>query len=129
MSRNAPSEHLERAYALVTDLPPSPAKGHVLSQVARYRMLAEAREEAIRIGEEALAIAEELCLRELQAHALVNIGTARTGMGDGSGIEDLLRAIEIASATGSPAHCTRVEQSRRVVLDARGLAPRTGGQG
>ena len=96
------SEHLERAYALVNELAPSPAKAHVISQVARYRMLAGAREEAIRIGEQALAIAEELGLRELQAHALVNIGTARTNMGDSSGIEELQRAIEIASATGSP---------------------------
>ena len=52
------SEHLERAYALVNELAPSPAKAHVISQVARYRMLAGAREEAIRIGEQALAIAE-----------------------------------------------------------------------
>ena len=101
------SEHLERAYALVKSSPPSPAKAHVISQVARYRMLAGAREEAIRIGGEALAMAEELGSRELQAHALVNIGTARTNMGDASGIEDLERAIEIASATGSPEHRTR----------------------
>jgi class 3 adenylate cyclase/tetratricopeptide (TPR) repeat protein len=96
------SEHLERAYALVNELAPSPAKAHVISQVARYRMLAGAREEAIRIGEQAFAIAEELGLRELQAHALVNIGTARTNMFDASGIDDLQRAIEIASVTGSP---------------------------
>jgi class 3 adenylate cyclase/tetratricopeptide (TPR) repeat protein len=96
------SEHLERAYALVSDLPPSHAKAHVVSQVARYRMLAGASQEAIRIAGEALAMAEELNLPELQAHSLVNIGTARTGLGDASGLADLERAVEIASAAVSP---------------------------
>ena len=96
------SEHLERAYALVRDLPSSPAKAHVVSQVARYRMLAGASEEAIRIGGEALAMAEELGLADLQAHSLTNLGTARANMGDVSGLEDLERAIEIASAALSP---------------------------
>jgi class 3 adenylate cyclase/tetratricopeptide (TPR) repeat protein len=95
------SEHLERARALVKDLRPSRPKAHVLSQVSRYRMLAGANEEAVRFGVEALAMAEDLGLLELQAHALVNIGTARVNTGDAAGLEDLERAIEIASAAGS----------------------------
>ena len=95
------SDHLERAFASVHDLPSSPGKAHVLSQVARYRMLGGADEEAIRIGEEALAMAEELGLVEVQAHALINIGTAKVNLGDASGLEDLERAIEIALAAGS----------------------------
>jgi tetratricopeptide (TPR) repeat protein len=100
--RQRSSEHLERAYASVQDLPSSPGKAHVLSQVSRYRMLAGADEEAIRIGRQALAMAEELGLLEPQAHALVNIGTARTSMGDAAGLEDLQRAVDIAVAAGSP---------------------------
>jgi class 3 adenylate cyclase/tetratricopeptide (TPR) repeat protein len=96
------SAHLERAYGLVTDLPPSAARAHVVSQVARYRMLAGLHEEAIRVAAEALAMAEDLDLPELQAHALDTIGTARTWMGDARGLEDLERAVDIASATGSP---------------------------
>ncbi len=96
------SEHLERAYALVRNLPSSPAKAHVVSQVGRYRMVAGARDEAIRISGEALAMAEELDLLDLQAHSLVNIGTARANGGDASGHEDIERAIEIASAAHSP---------------------------
>ena len=95
------SEHLERARSLVDDQPPSRWKAHVLSQVSRYRMLAGAHEEAIRIGGDALAMAEELGLPELQAHALNNIGTARTTMGDADGLLDLERAIKIAAAAGS----------------------------
>jgi class 3 adenylate cyclase/tetratricopeptide (TPR) repeat protein len=99
---NRSSEHLERAYALVEDLPPSPAKAHVVSQVARYRMLAGADQEAIRIGGEALAMAKELELPELEAHALTNVGTAKANLGDASGLDDIEHAIEIASAAGSP---------------------------
>jgi class 3 adenylate cyclase/tetratricopeptide (TPR) repeat protein len=96
------SSHLERAYALVTDLPPSAARAHVLSQVARYRMLAGLYEDAIRVAAEALTMAENLDLPELEAHALDTIGTARTWMGDAGGLVDLQRAVEIATEAGSP---------------------------
>jgi class 3 adenylate cyclase/tetratricopeptide (TPR) repeat protein len=95
------SEHLERAYASVRDLPSSHGKAHVLSQVARYRMLAGSDEEAIRIGADALAMAHDLGLPELRAHALINIGTAKANLGDPSGLQDLEHAIEIAVAAGS----------------------------
>ncbi len=93
--------HLERAYASVHDLPASAGKALVLGQVSRYRMLAGVEDEAIRIGEQVLAMAEELGLEELRAHALVNIGTARANMGDATGLQDLERAVEIAAAAGS----------------------------
>ncbi len=95
------SEHLERAHTSVHQLAPSPGKAHVLSQVSRYRMLAGANEDAIRIGRDALTMAEELGLLELQAHALNNIGAARANMGDAAGLEDLERAVGIALAAGS----------------------------
>ena len=96
------AEHLERARALVEDRPSSRAKARVLSQVSRYRMLASRDEDAIRIGREAFEMAEELGLRELQAHALNNIGTARVNKGDAGGLEDIERAVEIALSAGSP---------------------------
>ncbi|HJR93798.1 MAG TPA: AAA family ATPase [Gaiellaceae bacterium] len=99
--REACDRYLERAYASIQALPSSAAKAHVLSQVSRYRMLAGADEEAIRIGEAVLAMADELGLVEAQVEALVNIGTTRTNMGDPAGLEDLERAVAIASAAGS----------------------------
>jgi class 3 adenylate cyclase/tetratricopeptide (TPR) repeat protein len=99
--REACDRHLERARASVQDLPSSPGKALVLSQVSRYRMLAGADEEAIRIGEAALAMADELGLVEVQVQALVNIGTSRANMGDASGVEDLERAVAMAVAAGS----------------------------
>ena len=99
--REACDRHLERAYAAVQNLPSSSAKAHVLSQVARYRMLAGAEEEAIRIGESVLSMADELGLVEPQLEALVTIGTTRSNMGDVAGLDDLERAVAIAEAAGS----------------------------
>ena len=95
-------EHLSRARSLVEELPPSAAKAHVLSQVSRYRALAEENEEAISVGHEALAMAEALGLDEIRAHALDNIGIAKVNLGDLTGLEDLERSIEIAVAARSP---------------------------
>jgi len=112
--------HLDRAAALVDELPASPAKAHVVSQIARYRMLAGAYEEAIRIGGEALAMAEQLGLDELRAHALNNIGTAKSFFGDPEGITDLERGLDIALAVRSP------EAAR--VLNNLGAALATAGE-
>jgi len=101
-NRDRGLEHLERARALVEDLPSSPAKAHVLSQIARYCALAEENEEAIRVGREALAMAEALGLEELQAHALDNLGIAKFNLGDLTSVEDLERSIEIAVSARSP---------------------------
>jgi tetratricopeptide (TPR) repeat protein len=65
-------------------------------------MLADQLEEAIRIGEEALAMAERLGLDELQAHALDNIGTSRANLGQAEGIAVLERSVELALALRSP---------------------------
>jgi class 3 adenylate cyclase/tetratricopeptide (TPR) repeat protein len=94
--------HLARAAALVEVLPDSSSKALVLSQVSRYRMLADEYEDAIRIGEEALAMAERLGLDELRAHALDNIGTCRASLGDERGLAQLEQAAEIALAVRSP---------------------------
>ncbi|HSL64546.1 MAG TPA: AAA family ATPase, partial [Gaiellaceae bacterium] len=94
-------EHVDRAATLVEDQPPSPGKAHALAAVSRYRMLGNRNVEAIAAGREALAMAEQLGLRELTAHALNNIGTARVAAGDDRGIADLERSIEIAEEIGS----------------------------
>jgi class 3 adenylate cyclase/tetratricopeptide (TPR) repeat protein len=94
-------EHLRAAEALVEHEQNSYAKAYVLANVSRFRMLAGDREHAIRVGGQALAMAEELGLDELQAHALDNIGVSRLGIGDRGGLEDLERSIQIADAINS----------------------------
>ena len=95
--------HLDRASELVRDLPPSPAKAHVLSQLSRYRMLARDYEAALANGEEALAMARSLGLQELEAHALDNVAVTRSLIdGDPSALADLERSVELALAVRSP---------------------------
>ncbi|MFY9580843.1 MAG: AAA family ATPase [Gaiellaceae bacterium] len=94
--------HLERARQLVEDLPSSPAKAYVLSQVARYRGLGGDHREAVRLGEQALGMAESLGLDEIRAHALNSIGSAKFHFRDATGLDDLEASAEIARAIRSP---------------------------
>jgi class 3 adenylate cyclase/tetratricopeptide (TPR) repeat protein len=101
-NRNAGLARIDRAAALAAGVPESPAKAFVTSNISRYLMLAGRSEEAIRIGREALTMAEELGLDELRAHALNNIGVAKVTTGDLSGLDDLRQSIAISSELNSP---------------------------
>ncbi|HZC29570.1 MAG TPA: tetratricopeptide repeat protein [Gaiellaceae bacterium] len=100
--RAACDRHLEHARSLVEGVPSSPAKSYVLCQLARYRALSGDSDEAIDLGQQALAIAEQLRLDELRAHALNSIGLAKHHRDAGSGISDLEASIEISLAIHSP---------------------------
>ena len=112
-------EHLERAEELVRGRGATPSAARVLAQVARYAMLAEENEEAVRVGREALRMAEELDLADLIPHALNSIGTARARSGDPAGIPDLERAIETALAANNP-DAARAYNNLAAVLADRG---------
>jgi tetratricopeptide (TPR) repeat protein len=89
-------EHLERAVELTRDSPPTPGKAYVLCQAAaRYSILGRT-EDAIRFGNEALALATELGRPELQADALNTIGSTRVQAGDFDGLDELERSVELA---------------------------------
>jgi class 3 adenylate cyclase/tetratricopeptide (TPR) repeat protein len=100
--RDAADVHLQRAVDLVRDTPSSPAKAAVLSEVSRYHMLGDRFDDAIQIGRQALEMASELGLDEVRAHALDNIGSARSNSGDVDGIGDLEMSIKISDEIGSP---------------------------
>jgi hypothetical protein len=90
-------QHLERASMLIQGRPPSATHARVLSAVARFRMLADDHTEAIRVGREALLLAEMLDLAELRADSLVTLGTARCEGGDvAGGMVDVERGLELA---------------------------------
>ena len=95
-------EQLERAQELVRGRPASRSVARVLVEASRYAMLSDAMDSAVRTGREALEMAEQLGLAELIPSALINIGVARVQAGDGSGMADLERAIEIGLATNNP---------------------------
>jgi tetratricopeptide (TPR) repeat protein len=96
------AERFDRALTLVESEDPSAAKAVVLSNVAGFRMATDRGAAAIELASEALQIAEELDLRELQLSVRATIGTARVSMGDASGVEDLEESIRIATEVGSP---------------------------
>jgi class 3 adenylate cyclase/tetratricopeptide (TPR) repeat protein len=99
-ARDVSVRHLEEAERLISDAPASAAKGRVLANSARQRTLAGDQETGIRLAEEALAIAEELGLPELEANAHATIGTAQ--IHKPAGRAELERALELARAANSP---------------------------
>jgi tetratricopeptide (TPR) repeat protein len=98
---DASSRRTARAVELARPLPASETKAHVLARAAGAANVAERLEEAVALGREALAIAEELGLDDLRIHAMTTIGTARTGLGDDAGFDDLERAVALALAANS----------------------------
>jgi tetratricopeptide (TPR) repeat protein len=101
--RDRAFEHLDRARELADTLPASPTKARVLSLGSRLLMLASEAREAIRLGEEALAMAEQLGLVEVRAATLDNIGTARTDLGERErGRAEVAEAVELARAANAP---------------------------
>jgi class 3 adenylate cyclase/tetratricopeptide (TPR) repeat protein len=92
---------LEAAAALLADDPASPSKAYVLNDLARFHMISDEAEEAVRWGFAAYVMAEELGLDDLRAHALNSIGVARSMMGDRGGLVDLERSIAISRELNS----------------------------
>jgi tetratricopeptide (TPR) repeat protein len=80
----------------VEALEPSPTKARVTGTAARLMMLSSRDEEAIHLGEEALALAERLGIDEIKAAALVDIGSARAAAGEDEGLAILGRAVGVA---------------------------------
>jgi tetratricopeptide (TPR) repeat protein len=132
-------EHLRVAEQLVADLPSSYAKAYVMANVSRFWTIAGDRERAIDSGREALAMAEELGLDELKAHALNNIGISRTQLGGEDGFEELERSAEIADSINSVESARSygnlasalsdlgdLEQAWKVLAEARRRAERFG---
>ncbi len=100
-------ERHRRATRLVETTPPSRSKTFVLANFARFLMVG-ADPEAIRVGREALEMAETLGLQELRAFALNMIGATRVMIdADLGGLEDLEQALAIALAANSPTEIIR----------------------
>ena len=100
--RESAQTHYDRAHELVAERGASPAKARVLALSARFRMLAGTPEEAIRVAQAALTIAESLGLDELRAHALTTIGSSKSRIELSSGRAELEDAVAVALAADSP---------------------------
>jgi len=99
--RDESIRHLTRG-AELAGTAPSPAAARVLAHLARTRMIAGEPGEGLRLGEQALAMAEALGNDEIRAQALTTIGSSKTYLGDREGVADMERALEIAVGIRSP---------------------------
>jgi class 3 adenylate cyclase/tetratricopeptide (TPR) repeat protein len=101
--RGALEAHLRRAMELVQPLRPSRSKAWIVSQAARYEMLADRNDEAIRLADEALEMATALDLPDVRVHALNNRGSARIGgRFDLGGFADLEASVALGEEISSP---------------------------
>ena len=93
-------QHLGRAEELVGDSV-SPAAARVLATSARMRAIADDNDEGMRLGTRAVAMAEQLGLDEILAHALTTVGMSKNVIERGSGVADMERGLAIALEAGS----------------------------
>jgi class 3 adenylate cyclase/tetratricopeptide (TPR) repeat protein len=100
--RSDRANHMDRAIALVADIPPSRSKALVLAGRALHLMVADQHAEAFGAAQDTLAMAQALGLRDVQARMLTVIGAAKIQDGDVGGIADLEHAITIGEDVGSP---------------------------
>lgn len=97
--RESAAAHYRAAERQATAMTDPDARLRVLASLARFASLDDDFERAIRLGREALGLAEELGRDEMRAHALNSIGTARASGGDAGGLADLEASREIARRT------------------------------
>jgi class 3 adenylate cyclase/tetratricopeptide (TPR) repeat protein len=116
---------LDEARSLVEDLPASRAQAAVLTERARYEMLAGRVEAALEFGLEALALAERLGLDDLRLRALNTVGVGRVEMGDAAGEDQLREVIELASRLNLVNELLRGWNNLTAVHGLRGDIPQT----
>ncbi|MFY9588588.1 MAG: tetratricopeptide repeat protein [Actinomycetota bacterium] len=119
--RDAAFAHLDRARQLLEDQPPSPIKARTIVAASRLMALAAQHEPAIRFGEQALRMAEELDLVDVKAAALNNIGIAKAlGRGQDEGFEELADAIRVAEDANAPYELVRAKNNLASTLWSAG---------
>jgi class 3 adenylate cyclase/tetratricopeptide (TPR) repeat protein len=99
-------EHFRRAVELLEPMGPSQTKAYVLATLAGALAMSGHEEEAIEVGRQALAIADDLGLDDLRSRACTYIGSARVNGGDRGGLEDLEQAVVLAIEANSPPYST-----------------------
>jgi class 3 adenylate cyclase len=93
-------EYMRVAREMVAGLEASSVKTYVTATMSRFLMLASQAEEAIRVGREALAMAEQLGDNAMRASALNNVGVALVDIGDPAGLESLAQSVQVARTAG-----------------------------
>ena len=92
--------HMDRAAELIDDAAVTPERAHVLNTIGRISMLAGDLGRAVEASTEALKMARELERVDIEARALMTIGTAKGVVGDRSGLVELEHVAEICARPG-----------------------------
>jgi len=138
--RTATDRNIAVALKAVADRPMSRARAEALANKSGFLMLEARYEESIRVGAEALPLVEALGMEPQRARLHIVIGTARWGLGDRSGFDEIKEGISIAEADGdvdlvgignnnlgSGLHCfARLADARRLLSDQLEHAERYG---
>jgi DNA-binding CsgD family transcriptional regulator/tetratricopeptide (TPR) repeat protein len=87
---------IERAIALLTPFGPSRTLAYAYGMKGALETIEANCAEAVRWCRRSLAIADDLALADVTAHARIYLGLARIGLGDLEGLGDLHAAIDLA---------------------------------
>jgi class 3 adenylate cyclase/tetratricopeptide (TPR) repeat protein len=106
--RGKEAQHrFDRAAELIAGRPASTEVAQAKAHLARYLMVTGRSRDAIDVGREALAVADELGAADIRTFALNSVGTARVWLGDLRGFDDVEESIEVAEAANLPWHILR----------------------
>jgi hypothetical protein len=95
------SVHIERALAMVADLPPSRSKLVVLNGCMLHLMVSDRHAEALEVARQALVMAATIGARDVEAAALGIIGAATINQGDPGGLGNVERCVALFEELGS----------------------------
>jgi class 3 adenylate cyclase/tetratricopeptide (TPR) repeat protein len=132
--------HRQRSLELGADLPASVAKARAFAQAARLEAIGGDPAEAVRLADDALALAEALGREDLQSNALNSRGIAKENLGDDTCLADLERSVELADRSVAPMEMNiarnnlgsvlyaygRLAESNRVLLEGIDVSRRYG---
>lgn len=99
--------YADEAISVLDALPPGRELAMAYSNRAQLHMLQGRRADAIDWGTRALELAIRLGDKEIEAHALNNVGTARLDGDDEAGRAELERSLAISLANGLEEHAAR----------------------
>jgi DNA-binding CsgD family transcriptional regulator/tetratricopeptide (TPR) repeat protein len=102
------AQFIDAAIVTLEAIAPTPELAMCYSVRSQWHMLHEHTEEAVRWGETALALAEELGEIEVRVHALNNIGSALMAAGDLGGRAQLEESLSLALQHDFHEHAARV---------------------
>jgi len=114
--REDSAAHVEQALRLAHDSTSEFSTARVLGEAARQRLTAGDFGAAIKLGREALALAERAGLDEFCTHDLITIGTARGRTGDAGGIAEVEEGLSRAVATNSLVATSRAYNNLAILV-------------